>query len=66
MLVVASNPSSHYFSKYWLFHAACLQEVTVSADSLAPVALLHPTSFHVEAKQGQLQEAGEVVEVGSG
>lgn len=38
------------------------QAVTVSEDSMAPVALLHPTAFHVEPKQpaaGSHAAAGE-------
>ena len=33
------------------------EAVTVSPDSMAPVALLHPTAFHVEAKQPPLTAA---------
>lgn len=36
--------------------AAALQTVMVSEDRLAPVALLHPTAFHVEPKQAAQQE----------
>lgn len=50
-----------------LFTRGCIvldswQAVTVSEDSMAPVALLHPTAFHVEPKQpaaGSQTAAGE-------
>lgn len=40
----------------------CAQAVTVSEDSLAPVALLHPTAFHFEPKQPAAATAAAAAE----